>query len=125
MSYRPLSGQQTLLRIFIGESDKHVGKPLFEFILEEARKMGIAGCSVFRGAMGFGAGGAIHSDFPPDYAINLPIIVELVDTQGHVSRFLNFIEPYLQGTLVTEEKLHIHHYRHHRSGKSRKETGDA
>lgn len=121
MTYRSLSGQQVLLRIFIGESDKYEHRPLFEFILEEARKRGLAGCSVFRGVLGFGAGGKVHSDFPPDYAENLPIIIELVDNESQISDFLKYIDPSLEGTLVVEEKLFIHRYQHHRLSQEREE----
>lgn len=80
-------------------------------ILERAHQLNIAGCTVFRGISGFGASGNIHSDFPPDYAIDLPIIVEVVDTTEKATALLNEVEPFLGGTLVTEEKLHVHHER--------------
>lgn len=112
MSFRNLQGQQTLLRIFVTEDDKHRGKPLHAAILEKARQTGIAGCTVHRGISGFGASGNVHSDFPPDYAIDLPIIVEVVDAIEKTTALLNEIGPLLGGTLVTEEKLHVHHYRH-------------
>lgn len=122
MTYRPLSKEQTLLRIYIGESDKHDHKPLAEFIIAEARKQKLAGCTIFKGTTGFGAGGLIHSDFPPDYAENLPIIIELVDTDHHLFPFLESIEPHLQGVLVTEEKLHVHQYRPRNVSAKKKEV---
>ncbi|MBI2604537.1 MAG: DUF190 domain-containing protein [Deltaproteobacteria bacterium] len=112
MSLRDLQGQCTLLRIFVSEGDRHPKKPLYAAILETARRMGLAGCTVHRGISGFGASGKLHSDFPPDYAVDLPIIVEVVDTAERTTALLSEIEPLLSGTLVTEERLHIHHYRH-------------
>ena len=103
MKPRPLRGEQTLLRIFCGEHH--------EAVMEKARKMGIAGCTAFRGISGFGVSGAVHAEFPPDYAENLPIVVEIVDTAERAAALLKEIEPLLGGALVTEEKLRVHHYK--------------
>jgi len=110
-SYAKLTGEQTLLRIFIDDAKKQQGKPLYLFIAEEAKKQGLAGCSVLPGSSGFGKSGQLHSDFPSDYAIKLPIIIELVDGGKRLNQFLKTMEPFLAGSLVTEEKLQVHHYR--------------
>ena len=122
MTYRRIEGKQSLLRMFIGEDDRLEGKPLHEAIVQEARRIGIAGCTVFRGASGFGMDGAIHSDFPPDYASDLPIVIEVVDTVEKTAALLDAVGPHLGGALVTEEKLHVHRYRHQRSGEKNDPT---
>jgi PII-like signaling protein len=110
MTHRELTGEQTLLRIFVGEGDRRGREPLHEALLERARELGLAGCTSMKAAMGFGADGHVHSDFPPDYAVDLPIVVELVDTRDNVETFLNDVEPWLGDALVTSERLRVHRY---------------
>lgn len=105
-----LKGQQTLLRIFIGELDKFEQKPLFEVILERCRKLSIAGCTVIQGIMGYGASSIIHKDHLFRLSQDLPILLEVVDTEERVRALLDEINPMLQGALVTEEKILVHHY---------------
>jgi PII-like signaling protein len=104
-------GQQTLLRLFVTEDDRAAGRPLYEVILEKARAMGVAGCTCLRGASGYGPSGRLHSDFPPDYAVDLPIVIEIVDESAKTDALLLAVEPLLGATLVTEEKLHVQHWR--------------
>jgi hypothetical protein len=104
-----------LLRIFIGESDKHDGKPLYEWIVLKAREHGLAGATVVRGMMGFGAHSRIHTFKIERLSEDLPIIIEIVDTREKLEAFLSLIDNEIEEGLATLEKAHIHFYR---SGKS-------
>ena len=102
----------TLLRIFIGEADKYQGKPLYEWIVLQARAQGLAGATVLRGVMGFGANTRkIHTFRFETLSEDLPIIVEVVDTSEKLDQFLELIEPQIKGGLVTLEKAQIKIYR--------------
>ena len=102
----------TLLRIFIGEADKHEGKPLYEWIVLKAREQGLAGATVLRGMMGFGANTRqIHSFRFDTLSEDLPIIVEVVDTSEKLDKFVETIEPHIKAGLVTLEKAQIKVYR--------------
>ena len=102
----------TLLRIFIGEADKHEGKPLYEWIVLKAREQGLAGATVLRGMMGFGANTRqIHTFRFDTLSEDLPIIVEVVDTSEKLDKFVETIEPHIKAGLVTLEKAQIKIYR--------------
>lgn len=107
MTLQALPDQRTLLRIFVTEGDRVQRRPLHQVILEKARELKIAGCTVLRGFLGFGASGSVHSDFPPDYAVDLPVVLEITDTEEKTDALLRAVEPLLAGTLVTEEKIHV------------------
>src|SRR5258706_10484388 len=81
-----------LLRIFVGESDKHQGQELYEWLVTEARKRGMAGATVLRGLMGFGAQSVIHTFKIERLSEDLPIVVEMVDSQEKIEAFLAFAE---------------------------------
>ncbi|MBI2604536.1 MAG: DUF190 domain-containing protein [Deltaproteobacteria bacterium] len=115
MRARELRGDHILLRIFIGESDKHGRKPLYSEVLERARKLGMAGCTVLRGIAGFGASSIIHQDHLLRLSSDLPIVIEIVDTAEHVRMFHKEVDAILEKGLVTEEKAVVRHYRHGRS----------
>lgn len=101
-----------LLRIFIGERDKHAGKPLYEWIVLQARDAGLAGATVLRGMMGFGANSRNIQTFKIErLSEDLPILVEVVDTKEKLERFLETIEPGILAGLVTLEKAQIRFYR--------------
>jgi hypothetical protein len=100
-----------LLRIFIGESDKHAGKPLYEWIVLQAREQGLAGATVLRGMMGFGAHSRIHTFKIERLSEDLPIIIELVDTREKLEKFLAVIDNVIDEGLATLEKAHIRFYR--------------
>ena len=101
-----------LLRIFIGEADKHAGKPLYEWITVQAREQGLAGATVLRGIMGFGANSRQIQTFRFDtFSEDLPVIIEIVDTIDKLERFLELIEPNIKAGLVTMEKVEIKIYR--------------
>jgi len=101
----------SLLRIFIGESDKHAGKPLYEWLLLQARAQGLAGATVLRGMMGFGAHSRIHTFKIERLSEDLPIIVEIVDTQEKLEAFLLTIDRAIPEGLATMEKAQVRFYR--------------
>ena len=99
-----------LLRIFIGESDRYEGKPLYEWLVIQAKESGMAGATVLRGVMGFGAGSRIHTSKILRLSMDLPMVVEIVDTNEKIQDFLSRIEDALQGGLVTLEKAEVQIY---------------
>ncbi len=100
-----------LLRIFIGESDKQHGKPLYEWIVLKAREQGLAGATVLRGIMGFGAHSRLHTFKIERLSEDLPIVIEFVDTRGKLENFLALIDPEIKEGLATMEKAQVHFYR--------------
>jgi PII-like signaling protein len=100
-----------MLRIIIGESDKHQGQRLYEWLVLKARECGIAGATVMRGMMGYGASSRIKTSSILRLSEDLPVIVEFVDTQRMLMEFLDLIDPVLKGGLATFEKMHIRMYR--------------
>src|SRR3972149_5314285 len=93
-----------LLRIFIGEGDRHAGKPLYEWIVLQAREQGLAGATVLRGMMGFGANTRVIHTFKIErLSEDLPIIIEIVDSREKLETFLSLIEGHIQAVLVTLE----------------------
>lgn len=106
-----LEGEQVLMRIHIGESDKHDGKPLFQAIVELLRGRGLSGATVFRGIMGFGASATIHSDKVLRLSGDLPVVVECVDTEANIHSVLDDIDGMMAGGLITIEKARVITYR--------------
>ena len=104
-----------LLRIFVGESDKHEGRPLYEWIVRKAREQGLAGATVLRGLEGFGAHSRLHTAKILRLSTDLPIVVEIVDTEEKIQAFLPAIDDVIDEGLATLEKVEIRFYR---SGKS-------
>lgn len=111
-----LPEQGHLLRIFIGESDKHEGIPLYEWIVRAARENGIAGATVLRGLEGFGAHSRIHMSKILRLSEDLPIVVEIVDTLDKIEKFMPVIDETIDEGLATLEKVQIRFYR---SGKNK------
>jgi len=107
-----LPNEAVLLRIFIGESDKADGRPLYEAIVKEAREFGLAGATVLRGFYGFGAASRIHTSKVLRLSEDLPIIVEIVDAQDKIEQFLPILDKMIAEGLVTLEKVRIMAYRH-------------
>ncbi len=105
----PEEGQ--LLRIFIGETDKHEGLPLYEWLVREARKDGLAGATVFRGIAGFGANSRIHTANILRLSLDLPVVVEIVDRAERIEAFLGVLDKVVTEGLVTVEKAYIKLYR--------------
>jgi len=107
-----LPQEGSLLRIFIGEADKVEHKPLYEWIVLQAREQGLAGATVLRGIMGYGANTRRIQTFRFDtLSEDLPVVVEIVDTQENLEAFLEKIEPHIKAGLVTMEKARIKIYR--------------
>lgn len=104
-----------LLRIFIGEQDKHDGKPLYEALVMKARQMGMAGATVLRGVLGFGANSVVHTDKILRLSQSLPMVVEIVDTPAKIESFLPTLDEMMQEGLVTLEKARVIIYRHNQS----------
>jgi hypothetical protein len=102
-----------LLRIFIGESDKMAGKPLYEWLVTQAKSRGMAGATVLRGMMGFGAHTKIIHTFKIErLSEDLPIVIEMVDSKDKVEDFLAFAESKIKrGILATTEKVQVRVYR--------------
>lgn len=100
-----------LLRIFIGESDRHAGMLLYEWIVRAAKERGLAGATVLRGLEGFGARSRIHTARILDLSTDLPIIVEIVDTLEKIEAFLPIVDGVVKDGLATVEKVQIRFYR--------------
>ncbi|MCI0562202.1 MAG: DUF190 domain-containing protein [Nitrososphaera sp.] len=105
-----------LLRIFIGERDKHEGKPLYEWIVRKAKEEGLAGATVIRAMEGFGAHSQIHTVKILDLSTDLPIIIEIVDELQKIEQFLSVIDSVIEEGLATVEKVHIRFYRTRKKG---------
>ncbi len=101
-----------LLRIFVGESDKYKGKALYEQIVINARELNLAGATVIRGIMGFGADSRMHSAKLLRLSEDLPIVIELVDTEENLNKLLSFLDETVQEGLITLEKVRVIKYRH-------------
>jgi PII-like signaling protein len=110
-----LPDEGKLLRIFIGENDKHEGLPLFEWIVRTAREQGLAGATVLRGLEGFGAHSRLHTAKILRLSSDLPVIVEIVDTEEKIESFLPLIDDAIGEGLATVEKVEVRFYR---SGKA-------
>jgi len=104
-------GERTLMRIFIGESDKYEGKPLYEALLERFRKRGLAGATVLRGIAGFGASSKMHTDKVLRLSLDLPLIIEVVETEETIQGILPDLEELIGGGLITLERANVILYR--------------
>jgi len=100
-----------LLRIFIGESDRHEGIPLYEWLVRRARREELAGATVVRGLEGFGRHSRIHTGKILRLSTDLPVVVEIVDTKEKIERFMPLVEEAIQEGLVTLERVEVHFYR--------------
>jgi PII-like signaling protein len=107
-----LPKEAELLRIFIGESDKHHGRPLYEVLVELARQRGLAGATVLRGMMGFGAHSRMHTAKVLRLSEDLPIVIEIVDKPERIATFLPEMDGLIGEGLVTLEKVRVLAYRH-------------
>lgn len=104
--------EAVLLRIFIGESDRWHGQPLYEAIVLRAREMHLAGATVLRGPMGFGKASRLHTSKILRLSMDLPMVIEMVDSEEKIQAFLPALEEMIGGGLVTLEKVKVIHYRH-------------
>lgn len=100
-----------LLRIVVGESDRHDGRPLYEAIVLMARELGLAGATVTRAVMGFGASSHLHTAKILRLSMDLPMVVEIVDRRENIDKLLPFVDQAVKGGLVTIERVSVLHYR--------------
>jgi len=107
-----INDQGVLLRVFIGEADQYQNKPLFEAILHKARELGLAGATVLRGIEGFGAKSVVHRAALLEMSTDLPIVIEIVDTQENVKKLLPILETMVGEGMITMEYVMILMYRH-------------
>ena len=107
-----LPAEAELLRIFIGESDKLHGRPLYEVIVLEARKRGMAGATVLRGTLGFGAHSRLHTAKVLRLSEDLPMVIEIVDKPEAIAAFLPDLDQWIDEGMVTLEKVRVIAYRH-------------
>jgi PII-like signaling protein len=106
-----LEGEGKLLRIFIGESDRWHGKPLYESIVLAAREHGLAGATVLRGPMGYGANSHIHTAKILRLSEDLPMVIEIVDVENRIHEFLPVLDEMVSEGLITLETVHVLRYR--------------
>ncbi len=104
-------GERVLMRIHIGEADKHNGNPLYQEIVKLLRERHFAGATVFRGIMGFGASSRIHTDRFLELSTDLPIVVECIDTEEKIETILPALEEMIGGGLITLERARVIMYR--------------
>lgn len=102
--------QAMLLRIFIGEDDTLGGSPLYEAIVLKAREMHLAGATVLRGPMGFGASSRLHTTKILRLSEDLPLVIEIVDSEDKINGFLPSLDQMMSSGLVTLEKVQVLHY---------------
>jgi len=105
-----LSEDAVLLRIFIGESDRYQHRPLYEAIVLKARELDLAGATVLRGPMGFGKSSHLHTAKILRLSTDLPMIIEVVDSEDKVDAFLPVLDQMMGGGLVTLEKAKVIRY---------------
>jgi PII-like signaling protein len=105
-----------MLRIYVGNADKINGAPLYETIVYAAKRKGMAGATVYKGVMGYGANSIVHSTKIFEISQDLPMVVEIVDTDERINVFLEIIKPYLSnpkfGMLITRQSVDVIHYSH-------------
>jgi PII-like signaling protein len=106
-----LPRDSVLLRIFIGESDRHAGHPLHEAIVLKARELHLAGATVLRGAMGFGKSSRLHTTKILRLSVDLPLVIEIVDSEDKINAFLPVLEGMMGGGMVTLENVRVIHSR--------------
>ena len=117
-----LKGERTLMRIHIGESDKYRGKPLYKAIVELLRERHYAGATVFRAMTGFGASARLRTDRIEVLSLDLPIVVEVVETEERIQAILPELDEMIGGGLITLERARVIMYR---PGLSREERTES
>jgi hypothetical protein len=108
-----LVGERVLMRIHLGERDKWNGRPLYEAIVTLLRERHYAGASVFRGIMGFGPTARLHTDKVLRLSVDLPLVIECVDTEEKINAILPELDEMLDGGLITLERANVIAYRPH------------
>lgn len=107
---RRLDGEQSLMRVFIGESDRYHNKPLYKVLLEFFRKEGFAGATVLKGVAGFGANSVVHTDRLLCLSQDLPLVIEVVDSEEKIESVIPQLDEMLQGGMITLEKARVIRY---------------
>src|ERR1700690_3257298 len=105
-----IPSEAVLLRIFLGEDDRFQHQPLYEAIVMKAREQKLAGATVLRGPMGFGHSSHLHTAKILRLSENLPVVVEIVDSEEKINAFLPLLDPMMGSGLVTMEKLQVLRY---------------
>ena len=118
-----LKGERVLMRVHIGERDKYKGKPLYAAIVELLRRKGYAGATVYRGIMGFGASSTVHTDRIEVLSLDLPIVVECVETAERIDAVLPELDEMIGGGLITLERANVIMYRPHSAEDGEARTG--
>ncbi|MEX0692280.1 MAG: DUF190 domain-containing protein [Gemmatimonadales bacterium] len=111
MTTHRFKGERTLMRIFIGENDRYEGKPLYEAVLHRLRERGLAGCTVLRGVAGFGASSTVHTEKVLRLSLDLPLIIEVVETEEAIQAVLPDLDRMIGGGLITLERARVIMYR--------------
>ena len=106
-----LPHEAMLLRVFIGETDRWHHQPLYEAIVLKARELHLAGATVLRGPMGYGKSSRLHTAKILRLSMDLPLIIEIVDTEEKIQGFLPMLNEMMRGGLVTLERVRVIHYR--------------
>ncbi len=101
----------SMLRIFVGERDKYQGVPLYEWLVKQAQQAELSGATVFRGILGFGAHTKVHSAKLLDLAVDLPLVVEIIDDKAKVDAFLKTVDEAVTEGLATVESVQMRVYR--------------
>ena len=99
-----------LLRVFLGENDRHEGRPLHEAIVLKAREMHLAGATVLRGSIGYGKSSRLHTTKILRLSEDLPLVIEIVDSEERIDAFLQVLDGMIRGGLVTLEKVRVIRY---------------
>src|SRR5437764_11696635 len=107
-----LPQEATLLRIFLGESDRWKHQPLYEAIVLKARELHLAGATVLRGPMGFGKSSRLHTAKILRLSMDLPVVIEIVDAEEKIQSFLPALDEMMSGGMVTLERVQVIEYRH-------------
>jgi uncharacterized protein len=119
-----IEGEGRLLRVFVGESDTWHGKPLYQAIVERLRQEGLAGATVVRGIEGFGASSRLHTTRILQLSTDLPVVIEVVDSQDRIDHIVPVLDAMVGDGLVTLEKVHVITYRGSPRDSSPEETSD-
>lgn len=116
-----ITGRAKRLRIYLGESDRWKGKPLYQALVETAKKLDMAGATVFRGIVGYGANSRIHTANILDLSSDLPITVEIIDSDEYIGKLIPYLDEMVKEGMVTIEDISIIQYGH-KSGKRQNEV---
>jgi PII-like signaling protein len=115
--------ESQLIRVFVDESDRYHGKPLYQAIVEKAREMGMAGATVLHGVMGFGAHSRVHTAKVLRLSEDLPVLIEIVDKPERIDSFLPVLDTMVDEGLVTLENVKVIAYRHGQVDTPAEQTG--